>query len=51
MNRQQYIDWYKNHYGHPPPQKLLDKYFPVEEQADEIPEPTSEEWEAFWREE
>ncbi len=51
MNRQQYIEWYKNHYTHTPPQKLLDKYYPVEQLEDEIPEPTPEEWEAFWKEE
>lgn len=48
MDRRQYIEFYTNHYGHPPPQGLLDKYYPVEE---EIPEPTPEEWERFWREE
>lgn len=51
MDRQQYINWYKTHYGHLPPQKFLDKYYPVEQLEDEIPEPTSEEWEVFWKEE
>lgn len=48
MDRQQYINWYKTHYGHLPPQKFLDKYYPIEQLEDEIPELTPEEWEAFW---
>ncbi|OPX46366.1 hypothetical protein CLHUN_01820 [Ruminiclostridium hungatei] len=51
MDRHQYISWYKGHYGHMPPQKLLDKYYPIVQKEDVIPEPTLEEREAFWREE
>jgi hypothetical protein len=51
MTREEYISWYKDHYNHLPPQKLLDKYYPIEQKEDEIQEPTTEDWERFWREE
>jgi hypothetical protein len=52
MNRQQYIEWHKEHYGYPPKQSFLDKHYPIEKvENEDIPEPTAEEWEEFWREE
>ncbi|WP_157833844.1 hypothetical protein [Ruminiclostridium josui] len=43
LNRQEFIEWYKERYGHMPPQKLLDKYYPVE-QKEEVTELTPKEF-------
>ena len=39
MTKEEYVEWYVEHYGKNPPPKLLEKYFPGKREPAKAPEP------------